>query len=188
MTQNAQMAVVHILEWRDHNLDIAPGAKFDEEAGGGGGEGARQAQATLLYQCKKTEEMKDGTLRSVKPCKKMNELKEEERSHLRDVWIEKRNQHGFQSERLAVRWPVHWEVKDRKDTWSDESMVAVRTYVGALEELKMTDEQSEENFEKKTTWTTTAIDFKITTATKIPTARGQAMAKGMGVYRSQLRH
>ena len=65
--QNAQMAAVHMLEWRDHNLDIAPEAKFDEEAGGGG-EGARQAQAKLLYQCKKTEGMKDGTLRSVKPC------------------------------------------------------------------------------------------------------------------------
>ena len=47
----------------------------------------------------------------------------------------------------------------------------------------MTDEQSEENFETKTTWTTIVIDSEITTATKIPTARGQAMAKGMGVYR-----
>ena len=36
MIPNAQMAAVHILEWRDHNLDIAPKAKFDEEAGGGG--------------------------------------------------------------------------------------------------------------------------------------------------------
>ena len=109
---------------RDLNLDIAPEAKFDEGAGGGGCEGARQAQAKLLHQCKKTEEMKDGTLRSVEPCKKMNELKEEER----DVWIENRNQHGFQSERIAVRWPVHWEVTDRKDTWSDEFLVAVRAY------------------------------------------------------------
>ena len=63
----------------------------------------------MLYQCEKTEEMKDGTLRSVKTCKKMNELKEEERLHLRDVWIEQRDQHGFQSEQIAVRWLVHWE-------------------------------------------------------------------------------
>ena len=182
MIQNAQMAAVHINEWRDHNLDIAPEAKFDEEAGGGG-EGARQAQAKLLFQCKKTEEMKGGTLRSVKPCKKMNELKEEERSHLRDVWIENRNQDGFQSERIALRWPVHWEVTDRKDTWSDEFLLAVRAYFGALEVLKMTDEQSEENFDRKTTWTTMASDFEIATATMIPTDRGQAMAKGMGVYR-----
>ena len=47
----------------------------------------------------------------------------------------------------------------------------------------MTDEQSEENFERKTTWTTIAIDFEIATATMIPTARGQAMAKGMGVHK-----
>ena len=52
MIQNAQMAAVHIPEWRDLNLDIAPEAEFDEEAGGGGGEGARQAHAKLLYQCK----------------------------------------------------------------------------------------------------------------------------------------
>ena len=78
---------------------------------------------------------------------------------------------------------MHCEVTDRKDTWSDEFLVAVRAYFGALEVLKMTDEQSEENFERKTTWTTIAIDFEIATATKIPTARGQAMAKGMEVYR-----
>ena len=114
----------------------------------------------------------------MKPCKKMNELKEEERSHLRDVWIENRNQHGFQSERTAVRWPVHGEVTDRKDTWSDEFLVAVKAYFGALEVLKMTDEQNEENFERMTTWTTIAIDFKIATATNIPTARGQGQRNG----------
>ena len=40
MIQKAQMVAVHILDWRDHNLDIAPEAKFDGDAGGGG-EGAR---------------------------------------------------------------------------------------------------------------------------------------------------
>ena len=50
----------------------------------------------------------------------------------------------------------------------------VRAYFGALEVLKMTDEQSKENLERKTTWTTIAIDFEIATATKIPTARCQA--------------
>ena len=49
----------------DHNLDIAPEAKFDGYADGVGG-GAGQAQAKLLYQCKKTDEMKDGTLKSAK--------------------------------------------------------------------------------------------------------------------------
>ena len=71
MIQKAQVAAVHILEWRDHNLHIAPEAKFDGDAGGGR---ARQAQAKLLYQCKKTEEMKDGTLKSAKPCRRMDEL------------------------------------------------------------------------------------------------------------------
>ena len=55
----------------------------------------------------------------------------------------------------------------------------------------MTDVQSDENLETKTIWTTIAIDFEIATATKIPTARGQAMAKGMWVYRHKgqtLRH
>ena len=85
--------------------------------------------------------------------------------------------------KIAVRWPVHWEVTDRKDTWSDEFLMAVRADFGALEVLKMTDEQSEENYERKTTWTTIAIDFEMATVTKIPTARGQAMAKRMGVYR-----
>ena len=56
---------------------------------------------------------------------------------------------------------------------------AVRAYFGALDVLKMTNEQSEDNFERKTTWTSIAIDFEIATATKIPTARGQTMAKGM---------
>ena len=72
---------------------------------------------------------------------------------------------------------------DRKDTWSDEFLVAARAYFGALEVLKIIDEQCEENFERKTTWTTIAIDFEIATTTKIPTARGQAMAEGMEVYR-----
>ena len=50
--QIAQMAAVHILEWRDHNLDITPEAKFDGDAEGGGAE-AGQAQTKLLFQCKK---------------------------------------------------------------------------------------------------------------------------------------
>ena len=92
MIQRAQMAAVHIFEWSDHNLDVAPEAKFDGHAGEGG-EGARLAQAKLLYQCKNTEEMKDGTLKSGKPCRKMEDFKEEERTHLRDVRTENRNQH-----------------------------------------------------------------------------------------------
>ena len=59
MIQNARW---HILEWRDNNLDIAPEVKIDGDAGGG--EGARQAQAELLYKCKKTEEMKDSRVRN----------------------------------------------------------------------------------------------------------------------------
>ena len=74
MIHNAQMAAVHLLEWRDHNPDIAPEPKFDGDAGGGGRGGAEQAQAKLLYQCKETDEMKDGTLKSAKPCRKMDEL------------------------------------------------------------------------------------------------------------------
>ena len=31
---------------------------------------------------------------------------------------------------------------------------------------------------RKTTWSTVAIDFEMTTATKIPTARGQAKTQG----------
>ena len=46
MIQKAQMAAVHVHEWRDHNLDTAPKAKLDGDAGGG--EGARQAEAKLL--------------------------------------------------------------------------------------------------------------------------------------------
>ena len=49
--------LLSILEWRDHNLDIAPEPKFDGDAGGGGAE-AGQAQTKLLFQCKKTDEMK----------------------------------------------------------------------------------------------------------------------------------
>ena len=106
MIQNAQMAALHILEWRDHNLDIAPEAKFDGDAGGGRG-GARQAEAKLLYQCKNTDETKDGTLKSAKPWRKMEEFKEDERTHLRDAWIENRNQHGFQSKPIPVRLAPH---------------------------------------------------------------------------------
>ena len=145
MIQNAQMAAVHKRERRDRNLDIAPEAQFDGDAGGGG-EGARQAQAKLLCQCKKTHEMKDGTLKSAKPCKKMHELKEDERTNLRDVWIENRYQHGFQSNPILVRRPPHWEVTERKGMWSDEFLVALRAYFGVVEMLDMTKEQSEENF------------------------------------------
>ena len=99
--------------WKDLNLDIAPEAKFHGDAGGGGG---RQAQAKLLYQCKKTDEMKGGTLKSAKPCTKMDELKEDARTHLRDVWIENGNQHRFQIKPTLVRWPLRWEVTHWKDT------------------------------------------------------------------------
>ena len=81
------------------------------------------------------------------------------RNLLRDVWIEKRNQHGLQSKPIPVRWQLHWEVTDRKDTWSDEFFVAIRAYVGAMEMLEMTKEHSENNFERKTTWATVAIDI-----------------------------
>ena len=74
----------HILEWRDPNRDIAPEAKFDGDAGRDD-EGARQAQAKRLHPCKRTEEMKDGTLKSPKPYRKMDELKERERTHPREV-------------------------------------------------------------------------------------------------------
>ena len=94
----------------------------------------------------------------------MNELKEEERTHLRDVWIKNKNQHGFQSKPMPVRWALRWEVTDKKVTWSNEFLVAIRAYFGAMEKL-------------------VAIDFETATATKIPTARGQAMVGGMGVYR-----
>ena len=170
--QKAQLAAIHILEWRDHNLDIAPG---------GGGEGARQAKAKLLYQCKRTEVMDDGTLMSAKPRRKIDELKEDERTHLRDVWIENRNQKGFQSKLIPVRWPLQWEVTERKDTWSDHFLVATRAYLGTTQMLEMTKEQSEEHFERKTTSSTVAIDFEMAAATKISKARGQAMVRGMGV-------
>ena len=49
--------------------------------------------------------------------------------------------------------------------------------------LEMTKEQSQDNFERKTTWATVAVDFEKDTATKIPTARVQAMVKGREVYR-----
>ena len=79
--------------WRGHNLGIAPDAKFDGDAGGVG-EGATQAQAKRLYQCKKTEDTKDERLKSAKLCGKMPELEVEERTLPRDVWIENRNRHG----------------------------------------------------------------------------------------------
>ena len=44
---------------------------------------------------RKLEELKDGTLKSAKPRSNMAEIKEEERTHLRDVWIESRSQHGI---------------------------------------------------------------------------------------------
>ena len=115
----------------------------------------------------------------------MDELKEGERTHIRDVWIENRNQHGFQTKPILVRWLLRWEVTDRKDTWSDELLVAVRVYLGAVDMFEMTKEQCEENFERVTTWAIVALDFETATATKTPTARGQAMVKGMGVYRHQ---
>ena len=59
MIPDAQMAAVHILG----QGCFVPEAKFDRDAGGGG-EGAGQAQARLLSQCKKTAEVKDGTLNS----------------------------------------------------------------------------------------------------------------------------
>ena len=107
-------------------------------------------------------EMKDATIKSAKPCRKMNELKEEERTHIRDVWTENRNQHGFQSKPIPVRWPLRWEVTDKKVTWSDEFLVAIRAYFGAMEKL-------------------VAIDFETATATKIPTARRQAMHRHEGL-------
>ena len=82
--------------------------------------------------------------------------------------MENRNQHGFQSKPIPVRWPPHWEVTDRKDTWSAEFLVAIRAYCGVMDMLEMIKEQSEENFERKTTWATVAIDLEIATATKIP--------------------
>ena len=58
-----------------------------------------------------------------------------------------------------------------------------KSVLRVLEMLEMTKEQSEDNFERKTTWATVAIDLEIATATKIPTARGHAMVKGMQVNR-----
>ena len=53
---------------------------------------------------RKTEDTKDGTLKSSKPCRKMDELKGDDRTQLRDVWIENRND-GSQSKPILVRWP-----------------------------------------------------------------------------------
>ena len=99
-------------------MDITPEAEFDEDAGRGG-EGSRQAQAKRLYHCKNTEDVKDGALKSAKPCKKVGELTEEERTHPRVVRIENRDQHGFQSTAIPVRRPLRWEVTDTRETWSD---------------------------------------------------------------------
>ena len=49
--------------------------------------------------------------------------------------------------------------------------------------LEMTKEKSKENVQRKTTWATVAVDFEIAMATKIPTARGQAIVNGTEVYR-----
>ena len=49
--------------------------------------------------------------------------------------------------------------------------------------LEMTKERSEENVERKTKRATVETDFETATATKIRTARGQVMVKGMEVYR-----
>ena len=54
----------------------------------------------------------------------------------------------FQSEPTLVRWLLFWEVTDKKDTWSDGFLVAIRTYIGAMEMFQMTKEQSKENFER----------------------------------------
>ena len=82
--------------------------------------------------------MKDGTLKTAKQCRHMNELKEEERRHLRDVWIENRNQHRFQSKPILVTWPLRWEVRDRTGTWSDEFLLTVSACFGSMEMLVMT--------------------------------------------------
>ena len=143
----------------DHNLDIAPKVKFDGDDGGG-------AQAKLLYQRKKTTEEKDGTIKSAKPCRKFDEIKEEERTRRQDVWIEKRNQHGFHNKPITVRWPLRWEVTDKKVTWSDEFLVTIRAYFGAMKILlQLTSRQP--------------------LPRRSPTARGQAMIRGMGVYRHE---
>ena len=57
----------------------------------------------------------------------------------------------------------------RKDTRSDEFLVAIRAYFGATEMLAMTKDQREENLERKASWATVAIDFETATAPKIPT-------------------
>ena len=46
-------------------------------------------------------------------------------------------------------------------------------------------EQSEENFERKSTFATVAPDFETVTATKFTTARGQAMVKGTDSVQTQ---
>ena len=47
----------------------------------------------------------------------------------------------------------------------------------------MTKEIGEANFERQTTWAIVAIGFGTATVTQIPTDRGQAIVKGMEVYR-----
>ena len=69
---------------------------------------------------------------------------------------------------ILVRWLLRWEVTDRKDTWSDEFLVAVRAFFRAMEMLEMAQEQSKDNCARRTTWAILAIDFQTATATKIP--------------------
>ena len=57
-----------------------------------------------------------------------SELEEdEEKTHPRDVWIENRKQHGFQSKPIPLRWPLRRESYRRKDTWSDEFSVGSKS-------------------------------------------------------------
>ena len=178
--QKAQVAAVHILEWRDHNLDIAPEAKIDGDAGGRGGEGAIQAQEKTAVSAKKKQ--------------KKRRMERSRVRHRAGRWMhsKKWKEHTFgtfglnagtntdsQNKSILVRWPLHWEATDR----SDGFLEAIRAYFRAMEMLEMTKEQSEENFERKATWATIAIDSETATVRKIPTARGQAVVEGMKICR-----
>ena len=57
----------------------------------------------------------------------MDELQEKERTHLRDVCIENRNHDRFQSKLTLVKWQPRWEVTDKKDTWTGEFFVTVKS-------------------------------------------------------------
>ena len=61
----------------------------------------------------------------------------------------------------------------RKDTRSDEFLVAIRAYFGATEMLAMTKDQREENLERKASWATVAIDFE--TGMKVHRHKGQVL-------------